>query len=44
MSRDLSFRACLDAGQTKEQLMKRFSMTENEFNRVIASLQEIRKV
>jgi hypothetical protein len=38
-----SFSQRLKNRETKEQLQKYYAMTESEYNRVLASLQDIRK-
>lgn len=39
---ELSFGAKLNAGWTKEQLMKHYCMNEREYDKSIASLKKIR--
>ena len=43
MSRDISFGQRLDRGWTRMQLMDYYALSENEYERVLASLQNIRK-
>lgn len=41
--KDLSFSLLLKSGATKEQLMKHFCLNEKQYNKVLASLESIRK-
>ena len=41
-NKELSFGAMLDSGATKEQLMKRFALTERQYDAVIRDLRRIR--
>lgn len=43
MSRDISFGQRLDRGWTRMQLMDYYALSENEYDRVLASLTAIRK-
>ncbi len=43
MSREMSFRARLGAGWPMIQLMNHYCLTDNEYDWIIACLQEIRK-
>jgi len=43
MSRDMSFGQRLDAGWSMIELMEYYALTNSEYDRVLASLQEIRK-
>ena len=41
-NRELSFRAKLDAGWTKEQLMKHYCLNEDQYQKVINQLEKIK--
>jgi hypothetical protein len=43
MSTERSFKARLAAGETKEQLMKYFAMSEDQYNRVLVCLERIKR-
>ncbi len=42
-NRELSFGYLLDHGTSREELMKRFALSEGEYERKLASLKDIRK-
>lgn len=37
---EISFRHRLESGWTKEQLMKHYSLTEDRYNKIVASLKK----
>jgi hypothetical protein len=43
MKKERSFRGCLDAGVTKEELMKYFALSEDQYQRVVESLSKIQQ-
>ncbi len=43
MKREMSFGQRLDAGETKEQLMAYYALSETQYEKVLASLKAIRK-
>ncbi len=41
-NKELSFKKQLEAGATKEELMKKYSLTEKEFDKIVAGLEKIK--